>query len=96
MEELSIRIKIGDREIPMRVEASEEELVRTAGRQVNERMKTFRDQFGIADTELILSMVSFDCMVDKRRTEALKELEVEKIESKLKNLELLIAEALKV
>ncbi len=94
MEELSIRIKIGDREIPMRVEAKEEELIRSAGRQVNEKMKAFRDQFGIADTDLVLSMVSFDCMVEMKRTEDIKNLEAQQVSDKLSQLEALVTKAL--
>lgn len=65
MNELSIRIKIADREYPMKVKAEDEERVRSAGRQINERIRSYRDKFGIDDKQDLLAMVAFDCLVDK-------------------------------
>jgi cell division protein ZapA len=69
MEELSIKIKIADREYPMKVKRSEEERVRMAGKLINEKLKTYREQFGIDDKQDLLSMVAFDCLIDKMATE---------------------------
>lgn len=69
MGELSIKIKIGEREYPMRVSATEEERLRLAGRALNEKMKTFKDAFGIDDRQDLLAMVAFDCMVEKIKSE---------------------------
>ncbi|MDQ3534854.1 MAG: cell division protein ZapA [Bacteroidota bacterium] len=64
MGELSVRIKIADREYPMKVEASDEARIRNAGKQINERMKAYRERFGIDDKQDLLAMVAFDCLVD--------------------------------
>ena len=69
MGELSIKIRIAEREYPMRVDADEEELLRIAGRLVNERMKNYKDQFGIEDKQDLLAMVAFDSIVAKMRSE---------------------------
>lgn len=69
MGELSIKIKIGDREYPMRVNPSEEERLRLAGRILNEKLKTFRESFGIDDKQDLLAMVAFDCMAEKIKSE---------------------------
>ena len=69
MGELSIKIKIGDREYPMRVNPSEEERLRLAGRILNEKLKSFRDSFGIDDKQDLLAMVAFDCMAEKIKSE---------------------------
>lgn len=69
MAELSIKIRIADREYPMKVDASDEERIRTAGRIINERLKAYKDSFGIDDKQDLLSMVAFDCMVDKLRAD---------------------------
>ncbi len=53
----------------MRVDAAEEELLRIAGRLVNEKMKNYRDQFGIEDRQDLLAMVAFDSIVAKMRSE---------------------------
>jgi cell division protein ZapA len=49
MDELSIRIKIADREYPMKVKRVDEERVRIAGKLINEKLKSYREQFGIDD-----------------------------------------------
>ena len=65
MEELSIRIKIADREYPMKVKRTDEARVRAAGKMINEKFKFYREQFGIDDKQDLLAMVAFDCLVDK-------------------------------
>ena len=69
MEDLSIKIKIADREYPMKVKRSDEERVRMAGRLINEKLKSYREQFGIEDKQDLLAMVAFDCLVDKMAAE---------------------------
>jgi len=65
MDELSIKIKIADREYPMKVKRSEEERMRVAGKLVNERLKNYREKFGIDDKQDLLAMVAFDCLIEK-------------------------------
>jgi cell division protein ZapA len=69
MGELSIKIKIGDREYPMRVDAAEEERIRKAGKLINERLKAYKNQFGIDDKQDLLAMVAFDCAVERMKAE---------------------------
>jgi cell division protein ZapA len=69
MEELSIRIRIADREYPMKVKRTDEERVRLAGKLINEKLKFYREQFGIDDKQDLLAMVAFDCLVDKMAAE---------------------------
>lgn len=65
MDELSIKIKIADREYPMKVKTGDEARVRNAGKQINERIRSYRERFGIDDKQDLLAMVAFDCLVDK-------------------------------
>ena len=65
MTELSIRLKIGDREYPMKVSAADEEKIRKAGKLINERIRTYRNRFGINDKQDLLAMVAFDCIVEQ-------------------------------
>lgn len=67
MEELSVRIKIGDREYPMKVHPSEERNIRMAGRLINDKMKAYESNFGIHDKQDLLAMVAFDAVVEKMR-----------------------------
>ena len=69
MDLLSVKLKIGDREYPMKVKPDEEERVRTAGKFINDQLKSYREKFGIDDKEDLLAMVAFDCMVAKLKGE---------------------------
>ena len=50
MDNLSIKIKIADREYPMKVKPEDEEKVRNAGKLISEKLRSYREQFGIDDT----------------------------------------------
>ena len=69
MDELSIKIKIADREYPMKVRPEDEERVRKAGKSINERLRTYRERFGIDDKQDLLPMVAFDCLIEKMEAE---------------------------
>ena len=69
MDELSIKIKIADREYPMKVRPQDEERVRKAGKSINERLRNYRERFGIDDKQDLLSMVAFDCLIEKMEAE---------------------------
>ncbi|MEM9857552.1 MAG: cell division protein ZapA [Bacteroidota bacterium] len=69
MDILSIKIKIADREYPMKVQPVDEERVRNAGKKINERIRSYREQFGINDNQDLLAMVAFDSLVDKMAME---------------------------
>ncbi|MEM7297257.1 MAG: cell division protein ZapA [Bacteroidota bacterium] len=73
MAELSIKIRIGNREYPMRVKAEDEERIRRAGKLLNEKIKNYQDQFGIDDTQDLVAMVAFDCLVEKLKREETSE-----------------------
>lgn len=69
MAELSIKLRIGNREYPMKVLAEDEERIRRAGKIIHERVKSYREQFGIDDIQDLLAMVAFDCQVEKMKME---------------------------
>lgn len=56
----------------MRVKAEDEERIRRAGKILNEKMKTYREKFGIEDQQDLLAMVAFDCQVEKMKNEESK------------------------
>ena len=68
MNELSIKIKIADRDYPMRVSPEEEERLRVAGKFLNERLKLFKEQFGITDKQDLLAMVALETAADRLKT----------------------------
>ncbi len=94
MDELSIKIKIADREYPMKVKAEDEERVRNAGKKINERMRVYREQFGIDDKQDLLAMVAFDSLVDKMEIEETKSSTDEGVLQKVSHLNSLISQAL--
>lgn len=94
MGELSVRIKIADREYPMKVEASDEARIRNAGKQINERMKAYRERFGIDDKQDLLAMVAFDCLVDTLQPDDARNVTDEGVVEKISALNHLISQAL--
>ncbi|WP_375416530.1 cell division protein ZapA [uncultured Hymenobacter sp.] len=67
MSELSIKIRIAERDYPMRVDVADEERLRLAGRQLSERLREFREQYGIQDKQDLLAMVALATMADQLR-----------------------------
>ena len=94
MEKLSIRIKISDREYPMKVDPEDEENIRKAGKIINERLKAYREKFGIDDKQDLLAMVAFDSTVERLKTEGKSHQLDDSIEQKLVSLNQIISEAI--
>ena len=94
MEELSIKIKIADREYPMKVKHSDEERVRAASKLINERLKHYREEFGLDDKQDLLAMVAFDCLVDKLADEETSNAIDHTVLEKVNHLNQLVSQAL--
>ena len=94
MENLSIKIKIGDREYPMKVKPEEEQRVRNASKRINEKLRVYREQFGIDDKEDLLAMVAFDCLVSLMKNEEQSTAIDSNTENRLNQLQDLISDAL--
>jgi cell division protein ZapA len=94
MAELSIKLRIGNREYPMRVSPEDEERIRRAGKILNEQMRSYKDRFGIEDNQDLLAMVAFDCQVEKMKSEESKESTNESSLDQIRSLNNLINSAL--
>lgn len=94
MEELSIKIKIADREYPMKVKRMEEERVRLAGKLINEKLKFYREQFGIDDKQDLLAMVAFDCLIDKMASEETRQVLDQTVFDKVNQLNNLLSQSI--
>ncbi|MGC4023413.1 MAG: cell division protein ZapA [Cyclobacteriaceae bacterium] len=94
MDELSVKIKIADREYPMKVKRSDEERVRVAGKLINEKIKTYRDKFGIDDKQDLLAMVAFDCLVEKMTDEENLQVIDQTVVEKVEQLNRLVSQVL--
>ena len=94
MEELSIRIKIADREYPMKVRVQDEEKVRSASRLINEKLKSYKDQFGLEDKQDLLAMVAFDCLVEKMTSDETHEVNDQSVIEKVNQLNHLVSQSI--
>lgn len=94
MGDLSIKVKISDREYPMRVRDDEEERIRKAAKLINEKLKQYRERFGIDDKQDLLAMVAFDSMVEKMRIEERTGQADEAIQEKIIELSQLITKSI--
>lgn len=94
MEELSIKIKIADREYPMKVKRDDEERVRMASRLINEKLKSYKDQFGIDDKQDLLAMVAFDSLVEKMTVEETHHVVDQSVLEKVSHLNQLVSQSI--
>ena len=94
MDILSIKIKIGDRDYPMKVKPEDEERVRKASKLINEKLKSYRDKFGLDDKQDLLAMVAFDSFVAKMTAEENVSEFDNATNDKISQLETLITKAL--
>ena len=94
MEDLSIKIKIADREYPMKVKRVDEERVRMAGKLINEKLKSYREQFGIDDKQDLLAMVAFDCLIDKMASEETNQVIDQTVFEKVDRLNQLVSQSI--
>jgi cell division protein ZapA len=90
MAQVSIKIKIGDRELPMKVEQAEESILRQAGKNINDKLKKFKEQYLIDDKELLLTMAAFEMAVDELKNEKSTDINDNYFENKLSNIEKLL------
>ena len=94
MSNLSLKIKIADREYPIKAPASEEERLRNAGKAINDKLRMYKTQFGIDDKQDLLAMIAIECMVEKLRSEEDKMGVTSVISEKIERLDSLITSAL--
>ena len=69
MDELSIKVKIAEREYPMKVSIEEQGKIKEAEQQIAQKIKFFKDTFKIDDVQDLFAMVAFDAVVDKINNE---------------------------
>ena len=78
----------------MRVKAEDEERIRKAGKLLNEKIKHYQNQFGIDDSQDLISMVAFDCIVEKLKREESTEVADDFALRELTKLNQLISDAI--
>ena len=93
MDKLSIKIKIYDREYPMKVDPADEENIRRAGKLINDRLRSYREKFGLDDKQDLLAMVAFDSTVERLKVEGKSHQVDDSVEHRLAKLNQIISEA---
>lgn len=58
MDELSIKISIAGRTYPLTIKREEEELIRKAAKQVDEKVRTFQQNYAVKDKQDLLAMTA--------------------------------------
>lgn len=93
-QKLSIKIKIADREYPMQIEQGMESKLRTAGKKLNDKIKTYSKQLGVQDRQDLLAMAAFDCIVEWLTLEENTQKSNGLLLNKVSNLDDLVSSAL--
>jgi cell division protein ZapA (FtsZ GTPase activity inhibitor) len=81
MSDLSIKVKIVERTYPLTIKREEEEGIRRAASNVNEYVKTLKDNYGITDRTDLLSMTALH--MSEKATNSTGELNIEASTAKL-------------
>lgn len=94
MAELSIKLKIGEREYPMRIDSNEEEQIRLNGKIINDKIRQFKEQYGIQDKQDLLAMTTFDLGMANIKEKKGAKIIQERVIDQIQALESLIDQAL--
>jgi len=78
----------------MRVKIEDESKIRHAGKLINEKLRKYKEEFGLDDTQDLLAMVAFDCMVESLETNELNAGDSEQIKSSISQISTLLEKAL--
>ncbi len=83
MDELTISVTIADRPYRLKIKKEEEERVRKAAKQINERIKDYSENYAFNDRQDLLAMVSLEfanaSMVYKSELDKVDDKESEKL-----------------
>lgn len=94
MNSLSIKIKIDNREYPIKVTPEEEQRLRRAGKTINAEIEQFKNQFGIEDKQDILSMVLFKTYVERLELEEKFQAKTQEFDKQLERLNTILSKSL--
>lgn len=98
MSDISIKVNIGNRMYPLRIKATEEEIVRKAAKLLHEKMAFFNKSFSVKDNIDGLAMAALEFAVDnvnqsnKQGPVGEKPVDLEPLNQKLAEIEALLSE----
>jgi len=70
----------------MKVKVDDEAKIRRAGKLINDKLKRYREEFGLDDRQDLLAMVAFDCMVEAMEVNEVNSEDSEQISSTLSSI----------
>ncbi|MCB0395757.1 MAG: cell division protein ZapA [Flavobacteriales bacterium] len=77
-EQLSIKLNIGGRVYPLTISMDEEEAMRKAAHDINEKIRAYESQYAVRDKQDLLAMCALEFALD--RAASLKEMESRDLE----------------
>ncbi len=95
MSELSIKVVIGGRQYPLKIERNEEENVRKAVKVINERLKDFEQNYTVKDKQDLLAMCCIQFATQNINLENKTVIEDEGIVDRLVEIEQFVSDYLK-
>ena len=90
MENLSVKLVIGNRSYTMKVPMEDEQKIREIGKKLNNKITEIRTQMNIDDLQDILAMIAFKLAVeieDKKSIKSESDDAVEKIENIIREID---------
>jgi len=94
MTSLSIKVNIANRTYPMTIAWEDEELVRSAAKLIDQKIKEFEQAYAVKDKQDVLSMCALQFVVEKLKLEKKPIVEDESVVEKLEELEQFVSDSL--
>jgi len=86
LNELSVNINIAGRIYPLEINAEEEEMVRAAGKLVNDKLQSYAEQFSLRDNQDGLAMFAIEIATQYDKLVAQMKNDDKQIETQLAQL----------
>ena len=87
MSNLSIKVTIANRVYPLTIDVEEEEVVRKAAKEINEKVKDFAKTFSVKDKQDLLRMAVLQYAVETKKVEGKSFIDDSEVASKLLDLD---------
>ena len=89
-EPISIKIAIGNRTYPLKIDVSEEENVRSAAKLINEKEKFYRENTSMKDFQDSLAMTCLELAAELKMKQSRESGESKSLEERLEKLDELL------
>jgi len=94
MSKLNIKLSISDRLYPMKVNSSDEEVMRKSALLINQKMKDFSQKYAVKDNQDLLAMCALSFSVELHKYRKKTNLEKEGVGIQLDKLDQILSSVL--